>query len=236
MSESEASTQSTEAQSTESTEAATPSFNYAEGIAGSGEKPAWFKDSKYTTVADQAKAYGELETRLGGFTGKPDEYSFNEGISAEDSPMLNGLKELGAKYNMNNDMFNDIVSMNLKAEEDAQAAYQAKEIENLGENGQARIDNVNDWLGANVSEGLKNFLSDNARSAEDIGFIEEFIKASKGQPLADANIVASTSAFTDEGLRELQFAQDERGNRLSRNPEHRKKVNDYAEKLLLQNK
>ena len=221
---------------TEAAEAPTANYNYAEGVAGAGDKPEWFKDSKYKTVSDQAQAYSELEAKLGGFTGKPDEYTLNEGIEVDNTTLLDGLKEIGTKYNMSNEMLNDLVSMQLKSEETALAEFKEREISNLGENGQARIDNINDWLGANVSEGLKEMLGNAAQTAEDIGFIEEFIKASKGQPLASAESVPSSSAYTQEGLNELQFATDERGNRKSRDPEYRAKVNAYAEKLQLSKK
>ena len=44
-----------------------------EGIKGSGETPEWFKADKYKSIADQAKAYTELEKRFGGFKGAPKE-------------------------------------------------------------------------------------------------------------------------------------------------------------------
>ena len=42
-----------------------------EGIKGTGDTPEWFKADKYKSIADQAKAYTELEKRFGGFKGAP---------------------------------------------------------------------------------------------------------------------------------------------------------------------
>jgi len=63
-----------------------------EGIKGSGETPEWFKADKYKSIADQAKAYTELEKRFGGFKGAPKEgYSIPEGVEDGDE-LLSELK------------------------------------------------------------------------------------------------------------------------------------------------
>ena len=43
----------------------------SDGIKGTGETPEWYKGDKYKSVAEQAKAYTELEKKFGGFTGAP---------------------------------------------------------------------------------------------------------------------------------------------------------------------
>jgi hypothetical protein len=64
---------------------------YDENLKGSGDKPEWLKD-KYKTAADQAKAYNDLEKKLGAFKGAPDEYDLTiEGTDvkfSKDDPML----------------------------------------------------------------------------------------------------------------------------------------------------
>lgn len=61
----ESTVENTESQVTE------PKFLFADGVEGTGETPEWFKSNKYKTVADQAKAYTELESRFGAFSGAP---------------------------------------------------------------------------------------------------------------------------------------------------------------------
>lgn len=39
-------------------------WNFADGIPGTGERPDWFKGDKYKSVADQAKAYADVEKRM----------------------------------------------------------------------------------------------------------------------------------------------------------------------------
>jgi len=115
---------------------------------------------------------------------------------------------------------------------EAKEAEITREIENLGENGQQRIDNVNDWLKANVSEGLRDMLGGAVQTAEHIEELENFIKGNKPQSVAPAEIVASTSKYNQEGLDELMFATNERGQRLSSvDPKHREKVKAYIDNM-----
>ena len=54
-------------------------FFLSEGIKGVGDLPEWYKADKYKSIAEQAKAYTELEKKFGGFTGAPkDGYSLAE--------------------------------------------------------------------------------------------------------------------------------------------------------------
>lgn len=47
---------------------------WSEGLEGEGDKPEWFKGNKYKSIADQAKAYTELEKRFGQ-SGAPEKYN-----------------------------------------------------------------------------------------------------------------------------------------------------------------
>src|SRR5690349_17470972 len=52
----------------------TGDWYYSDGIKGDGAKPDWFKGDKYKTVTDQAKAYTDIEKKLGAFKGAPEKY------------------------------------------------------------------------------------------------------------------------------------------------------------------
>ena len=52
------------------------SWHYAEGVPGQGDKQEFLKD-KYANITEQAKAYTELESRFGSFTGAPEAYEIN---------------------------------------------------------------------------------------------------------------------------------------------------------------
>lgn len=52
----------------------TGDWYYDQNLKGDGARPDWFKGDKYKTVTDQAKAYSEVEKKLGAFTGAPEKY------------------------------------------------------------------------------------------------------------------------------------------------------------------
>ena len=54
-----------------------PSWYLMEGIPGQGDRPD-FLEPKYKTMAEQAKAYKELQKALGATNGAPDDYDFGE--------------------------------------------------------------------------------------------------------------------------------------------------------------
>ncbi len=54
--------------------APTGDWYYDHNIKGDGVQPDWFKGDKYKTVTDQAKAYSEVEKKLGAFKGAPEKY------------------------------------------------------------------------------------------------------------------------------------------------------------------
>jgi hypothetical protein len=85
-------------------DASTPELSEGEyflsdGIKGTGDTPEWYKGDKYKSVAEQAKAYTELEKKFGGFTGAPkDGYQGPEGIEADDA-LLQELTEFASSAN-----------------------------------------------------------------------------------------------------------------------------------------
>ena len=44
------------------------SWLWGDEVPGTGEAPEWFNGAKYKSVAEQAKAYPELEKKFGSFT------------------------------------------------------------------------------------------------------------------------------------------------------------------------
>ena len=53
-------------------------WNWHDDLPGTGDRPEWFRGDKYANVAEQAKAYTELEGKFGSFTGSPEEYEIPE--------------------------------------------------------------------------------------------------------------------------------------------------------------
>jgi hypothetical protein len=162
-------------------DASAPTLNegyfLSDGIKGSGDTPDWYKGDKYKSVAEQAKAYTELEKKFGGFTGAPkDGYSGPEGIEGDDA-LLQELTEFATKTNMSQEAFGDAWELLSAQNEAVQQVSHEQEIASLGDNAQERIKNVEGYLknnlDADVYEEVRNLVTD-ARSIE---LVEHLVRA-----------------------------------------------------------
>jgi len=212
-------------------EPAIGSWRFDESTVGTGDKPEWFKDSKYQSVADQAKAYTELEGRFGGFTGSPEEYTINDGVDYDaDSPLFSKLQEIGKANNMSNDMFNNLISMYNESQDSAYEEAQAAELEALGSGAETRITSINDWSKANMPPELQDTFMDNLRTADDVRAVEHLINMTKEQRVASPSTAPAPTATTKAQLEEMQFEEDRYGNRrLATDPAFKK---EYDRKMV----
>ena len=161
---------------------ATPTLSEGEyflsdGIKGTGEAPEWYKSDKYSSVAEQARAYTELEKKFGGFTGAPkDGYVGPEGVDAEDG-LLAELKEFASNNNMNQEAFNQAWELLTANEEAYEQVSQEQEIAALGENAQQRIKNVEGFLKNNLDAETYEAARDLVTDAKSVQLIEMIVSA-----------------------------------------------------------
>lgn len=144
-------------------EASHPEWLLADGTKGTGAAPEWYKADKYKTVAEQAKAYGELEKRFGTFKGAPKDGKYEvpkmpDGIEGEflvDVPVFEELTKWGIEKGLSQEGYSDLLGMVARYE-----AYMAPNMEeikkDMGPNADARIANAAQYLKANLdAEGYK---------------------------------------------------------------------------------
>lgn len=129
---------------------------WSDGIQGQGDLPPWFKADKYKTVDAQARAAGDLETKLGPaaeLIGAPEggEYavpSMPEGVAGEldaDDPLLKAFTETAKGLNLSQKAYDAVVQAGAKAIAEQNAADEAKlsdALAALGDNIDSRIDHV----------------------------------------------------------------------------------------------
>lgn len=218
------------------------SWFWAEGVPGQGEAPEWMLRDKYKSVQDQAKSYKELlnhhNEKLKGFVGAPEDgYELGEG--SEDDVLIGMLSEVGKKYGMNQDMFNELVeqytNVYAQTEEQQQEASKARiqeEIKKLGDNADYRLKNIADFAKGNFDGDGAEELINMATTAKSVEILEQLIEKSKGGKVADPERVAPKMDNPMEKLREMQFATNENGQRLIEvDMEHRKKYNELARNI-----
>jgi hypothetical protein len=187
-----------------------------------------YLDGKYKSVSDLENGYRELNKsytqktqEFGSFQGAPEEYTYNEGVEASDF-----ATKWGKENQLSNDGLNSLVDGYNKYQEEQIVEYQNTQLEALGENGKERIQNVNDYLNANLGEdhGL------DVDSAKGVEALERLISSSK--QAAPVSRPTAPSANRDD-IREMRFAKDEYGNRkMSSDPAYRAKIEALEREML----
>ena len=124
-----------------------------------------------------------------------------EGVEfQEGDPLLSFWREQAHGMGMDNDGFQAGIKSYVEAMQ-ATAPNVDQELAKLGEDGQTRIDAINAWADAKLTEDTKNALNSLATTAEGVVAIEEMMSLSQ----ASANTVdASQSTPVAETLEELQ--------------------------------
>ena len=182
-----------------------------------------YVNGKYDSVSALEEGYTNLHSKFGAFSGAPEEYSLEEGADYNaDHPLLATVQEIGKELNMSNEGYQKLIGAWLEYENSSIESQKMAEMEALGKDGKARLQNVSDWISANLSEDAAGALTDNMASAALVGAVEELIAKTKGQKVADD--VAKPAAVDKDKIREMRFAMDEYGNRKMNNAEYRARV------------
>jgi flagellar hook protein FlgE len=208
-------------------------WNFSETIKGEGEKPEWFKSDKYKTVADQAKAYKELEGKFGTFTGSPEEFEPVElseelremGIEInKDDPLLEKAVEFAKESNMSQDGFNKMIQLyaeTMAAENMALEDYKKEQIKALGNNAESRINNLGLWGNANLPQEILPAFQQLANSADSVKVLERLVSMTQKAPISNDSSKAVGNT-TEAELKAMQFEKDQYGNRrITNDPEFR---------------
>ena len=152
-------------------------FFLSEGIKGVGDQPEWYKADKYKSIAEQAKAYTELEKKFGGFTGAPkDGYSVAEGVDADDA-LWGELVEFGTKQNMSQAAMNEAWELLTAQEQAIEEVSVETEMAKLGDNAVERIKVVEQYMKNNLDGDTYEELRYAVNSAESVQLIEALIKS-----------------------------------------------------------
>ncbi len=214
-------------------------WSWSEGVAGEGDAPEWFKSDKYKSVDEQAKAYTELEGKFGSFTGAPEDYKLNisdelkeKGVEiADDDPILDEAFKMAKDLGMNQEGFDkmlDIFAMSKVAEQEASQLGVADEMKSLGNNAEARVNNLDLWGKANLPADLYDGFVEMAQSASAVKAMEQLISMTRQAPVAP-DATKPAPGVSSEELRSMQFEKDDHGNRkMQTDPEFKAKFDKLA--------
>ena len=177
-----------------------------ENLPGTGDAPEWFKADKYGSVADQAKAYSELEGRFGSFTGAPEEYAIPtaeafadlelpDGLELNidaDDPLLKAFIPMALEMGLSQEGFEKMVGLYVKNQADDflegfTTADEQKAL--LGDNADERLNNVARWAKANMNEELYEKFESVLVSADVVEVVEHLIGKTRNAQIPDTGNV-----------------------------------------------
>lgn len=157
-----------------------PAWSWAEGVAGQGDRPAWFKGDKFKSVAAQAEAYAGLETKLGPaaeLIGAPQDGKYAvpalpqgmDGEVDESDPLLVGFSKVAADMGLSQKAYEKVVQHMrgvIVEQANAENARLSEAISQLGANLPARVSAVQTYvtqhLGAEAFKALDDAIGTNA--------------------------------------------------------------------------
>ncbi len=164
---------------------------YDDGKPGEGEQPEWLKTAKYKSVTDQAKAYAEIEKKLGAFKGAPEEYDLAIPDQPEiqfqkEDPMIQEFLADAKKNNVSQDYVTNLLKTYVNMQ-NANRPNPQKELEKLGVNAKQDIQVLAQW-GDNVltkeeSELFKNMMT----TADSVRLLEKLRGIATKADTAPAN-------------------------------------------------
>lgn len=202
-------------------------WSLADGINGEGDQPEWFKADKYKTVADQAKAYSELEKKVGETA--PEDYAVGlpETIdpNALDGDMtFEWFKAAAKEANLSQDAFNQMLGGYLENQAKEMNHDRSAEMQALGPQADNRLKTLATWGRGNLNAEHWEVFKGVASSAVGVEFLESMVGKSREAPLARAATPAENSNTPDD-LRKMRYEKTEHGQlRMAVDPEHKKRV------------
>lgn len=216
-----------EESTTETTTEITPWY-ISEGVEGAGDKPDFLQD-KYKSLTDQAAAYPELASKFGGFTGAPDEYelSFPDGVEGEwvdDDPMMANFKSWAKENNLNQEGFTNLLHMHLQNEFDNQGQDRESELAAIGDNAQSRLQNINDFAKANLSEEDYQGILAATTTAQGVKAVEALIAQTRGYK------IPGQGEHIDAGISHSDLRAKMADPRYQNDSEYRKEVDALYER------
>jgi hypothetical protein len=215
-----------------------PKWFYADGTPGKGEAPVWFKADKYKSVEEQAKAYPELEKRLGAFKGAPKDGKYApptklpEGIQGEfdaSHPLFQKFGTWALDQQFSQESYEQVLGM--FAEYEAGRTPDRSEIlREIGDGAETRLASVAQWAKANLPAEeyklLRTALEPSEQTANVVRLVESLIAKTKAPGAKKPGDEVVTGIDTQDSIAEEQGKiNPQTGKRFyDENPEYRAKI------------
>ena len=189
------------------------SWFLSEGVAGEGEAPEWFKTGKYATIADQAKAYTGLESKLGSFTGAPEngyETVIPEGLNVEipeGDPLLDSFNEWAQAGGLSQDAHSELLGLYVNNIVGSQPNME-EEMKKIGPDAGQRVSDMVQWAKGTLDEGEFATLQSLATTADGFRLLERMKSLTRETQVSAPDTAQPVNTVTKEALYDLM--KDER--------------------------
>lgn len=200
-------------------QSAEPSWWWDANTPGSGERPDWLPE-KYKSAEDTARAFKELEKRLGA---APEEYDWAKGdgwIDMDYQPFHDMAAFAKSKHVPQEVMDKMLETVGMFMDE-FKVDY-AEEKMALGENAEERLRVLNNWAKSNFSEETYKALTGNLRTADAVKAIEEMREKmiNNNTTIPTGNEVAQNSP----SLSDVQLELNQNLEKYKSDPNYRKEI------------
>jgi len=204
----------------------------AEEVKGVGEAPEWFKSGKYKTVADQAKAYAGLESKLGAFTGAPETgyvVELPEGVPEDalnqEDPLLVNFNAWAAEAGLSQEKHTELMGIYLNGMLEQQPSIE-DEMKKIGKDAPQRINDFTQWAKANFDDNEMVALQNLATTAEGFNILEKMRSMQRQTDVSAPDNVKPVDSISKEAVYELVGDP-----RYESSPAFRKEVDEKFKKL-----
>ena len=194
---------------------------YDENVAGTNEKPEWLQE-KYKSVSEQAKAYGEIQKKLGAFKGAPDEYAINikeEGVKLSDNdPILKEFLTDAKENNVSQEYVDKLLNTYAKGLRYGKPDPK-KELEALGPNAAQDLTSLSNWAGNTLSKDELSTFQKMMTTAESVRVFQKIKSLTNKAPTQPGATMANqpTKESILKKVRDPRYKDD---------PAFRKQVRD----------
>lgn len=154
----------------ESPTANEPTWWWDKATPGQGERPDWLPE-KYKSAEDTARAFKELEKRLGG---APEQYDWSKGSGWVDPDYqpFHDMAAFAKSKHVPQEVMDNMLDTVGKYLDEFNINYDEEKAA-LGENAEERLRVLNNWAKSNFSEDTYRSLTSNLRTADAVKAIEE---------------------------------------------------------------
>lgn len=197
-----------------------PSWWWDTNTPGEGERPDWLPN-KYRSAEDTAKAFKELEKRLGA---APEQYDWSKGedwIDLNYQP-FHELAEFAKSKHIPQDVMDKMLETVGMYLDEFNVDYN-EEKKSLGENAEDRLRVLNNWAKSNFSEQAYTTITANMRTADTVKAIEEI----REKMMQNNTIIPTGNETTamSPSLDDIQIELTQNLQKYKDDPKYRQEIN-----------